>query len=98
VTPPAAESNPHQRSWPRFGFSSSAPDSGHSTDWPPSAASHTKNSCEKAHTVWVAQFQIRVLSLEKVIASKELANRDKDRAMLPLMRTVLDAQQQRNTH
>lgn len=40
----------------------------------------------------VGELQVRVLSLAKLIEAKELANRDKDRAMLPVLRRTLRAQ------
>lgn len=38
----------------------------------------------------IAGLRIRVLGLAEVIASKERANRDKDRAMLPVLRRTLE--------
>lgn len=38
----------------------------------------------------VAGMLLRVLDLETVIASKEFANRDKDRAVLPILRRTLE--------
>ncbi len=38
----------------------------------------------------VGELKLRVLELAKVIESKELANRDKDRAVLPLLRKTLE--------
>jgi hypothetical protein len=35
-------------------------------------------------------FEVRVLKLDKVIETKEAANRDKDRAMLPVLRAARD--------
>ncbi len=41
----------------------------------------------------VAGVSVRVLSLEKIILSKEQADRDKDRATLPLLRRILRLKQ-----
>jgi len=38
----------------------------------------------------VAELRLRVLDLETVIETKELANRDKDRAVLPILRRTLE--------
>lgn len=38
----------------------------------------------------VGDLRVRVLTLGKLIEAKELANRDKDRAMLPLLRRTLE--------
>ncbi len=40
----------------------------------------------------VEDFQVRTLSLEKIILSKEQADRDKDRAVLPILRRTLALQ------
>lgn len=37
----------------------------------------------------IADLRLKVASLETVIESKELANRDKDRATLPILRRTL---------
>ena len=39
----------------------------------------------------VGDLRVRVLSLGKLIEAKELANRDKDRAMLPVLRRTLES-------
>ncbi len=45
---------------------------------------------ERSHILKVADLEIRVLGLAAIIESKEVANRDKDRAMLPLLRRTLE--------
>ena len=42
----------------------------------------------------VAGMRLRVLNLETVIESKEFANRDKDRAVLPILRRTLELKAQ----
>jgi hypothetical protein len=42
----------------------------------------------------VAGVQVRVLGLETIILSKEQANRDKDRATLPILRRTLRLKQE----
>jgi hypothetical protein len=44
------------------------------------------------HVLEVGDLAVRVLDLAKVIETKEHANRDKDRAMLPLLRHTLELQ------
>jgi hypothetical protein len=44
----------------------------------------------------VAGIHLRVLDLETVIASKEFANRDKDRAVLPILRRTLELRKAQN--
>jgi len=46
----------------------------------------------------VAGLALRVLSLEAVIRSKEHADRDKDRAALPLLRKTLSLRGERKDH
>lgn len=41
--------------------------------------------------IQVADFKIKALPLERIIASKKAANRDKDRAVLPALRAALAA-------
>ncbi len=43
----------------------------------------------------VGELRLRVLELAKIIESKELANRDKDKAMLPLLRKTLELKRQK---
>ncbi len=43
----------------------------------------------------VGELRLRVLELAKVIESKELANRPKDRAMLPVLRKTLELKRQK---
>jgi hypothetical protein len=38
----------------------------------------------------VAELQVRSLTLSKLIELKEMADRDKDRAMLPVLRRTLE--------
>jgi hypothetical protein len=45
---------------------------------------------KRAHTRTVDDLEVRVLELSAVIATKEAAGRDKDKAMLPLLRRTLD--------
>jgi hypothetical protein len=49
----------------------------------------------RSHLLPVEDLEVRVLKLDSVIASKERANRDKDRAVLPLLRRTLELK--RNT-
>ena len=44
----------------------------------------------RSHTREIEELRVRVLDLEAVIATKEAAGREKDRAMLPLLRRTLD--------
>jgi predicted nucleotidyltransferase len=44
----------------------------------------------RAKTVRVAGLEVRVLDLAAVIESKEEAGRDKDKAMLPVLRRTLE--------
>ena len=44
----------------------------------------------RSHTREIEDLRVRVLDLADVIASKEAAGRDKDRAMLPLLRRTLE--------
>jgi hypothetical protein len=44
----------------------------------------------RSHTLEVDDLRVRVLDLADVIATKEETNRDKDRAMLPLLRRTLE--------
>jgi hypothetical protein len=44
----------------------------------------------RSHLRSVEDLEVPVLDLASVIASKEVANRDKDRAMLPLLRRTLE--------
>ena len=44
----------------------------------------------------VGELRLRVLKLAKVIESKEQANRDKDRAVLPLMRKTLELKRRKS--
>jgi len=45
---------------------------------------------ERSHVLRVGDLDLRVLKLAAVIESKELADREKDRAMLPVLRRTLD--------
>lgn len=44
---------------------------------------------DSSKTLKVGELHLRVLTLSKIIESKELANRDKDRATLPVLRKTL---------
>ena len=44
---------------------------------------------KKSHLLRLGDLEIRVLELAAIIASKELADREKDRAMLPVLRRTL---------
>ena len=43
----------------------------------------------------VGELRLRVLELAKIIETKELANRDKDRAVLPVLRKTLEIKRQK---
>ncbi len=43
----------------------------------------------------VGELRLRVLALAKIIESKELADRDKDRAVLPVLRKTLELKRQK---
>lgn len=45
---------------------------------------------EDSRLVELGDLGIRVLGLAKIIESKEMANRDKDRAVLPILRKTLE--------
>jgi hypothetical protein len=45
---------------------------------------------ERSHVVQVSGLEVRVLDLASIIESKRIANRDKDRAMLPVLRRTLE--------
>lgn len=45
---------------------------------------------ERSHVLRVGELDLRVLKLAAVIESKELADREKDRAMLPVLRRTLE--------
>ena len=45
---------------------------------------------ERSHLLRVGDLEVRVLELPAIIASKELADREKDRAMLPVLRRTLE--------
>ena len=47
---------------------------------------------ERSHERSVGELSVKVLNLASIIESKEAANRDKDRAMLPLLRRTLEEQ------
>ncbi|MCP3962385.1 MAG: hypothetical protein GY719_31465 [bacterium] len=49
---------------------------------------------ESTRTRQVAELRLQVLELAKVIETKELANRDKDRAVLPVLRKTLELKAQ----
>jgi hypothetical protein len=44
----------------------------------------------RSHVRAIEDLRVRVLDLADVIATKEAAERDKDRAMLPLLRRTLE--------
>jgi hypothetical protein len=44
----------------------------------------------------IGSIEVRILGLEKVIETKEAANRDKDRAVLPVLRRTLEMQRLRD--
>lgn len=48
---------------------------------------------EHTHQRTLADLQIRVLDLAKLIEVKEIANREKDRAVLPVLRRTLEMRQ-----
>jgi hypothetical protein len=50
----------------------------------------------RAHTREIEELEVRVLDLAAVIETKEAAGREKDKAMLPLLRRTLDLKQQRS--
>jgi hypothetical protein len=45
---------------------------------------------DRSHVLRVGDLEVRVLELAAIIESKEVANREKDRAMLPLLRRTLE--------
>jgi hypothetical protein len=45
---------------------------------------------DRSHELRVGDLNIRVLELSAIIESKQLANREKDRAMLPVLRRTLE--------
>ena len=45
---------------------------------------------DKSHRLRLSDLEVRVLDLRWIIASKELADREKDRAMLPVLRRCLE--------
>jgi hypothetical protein len=45
---------------------------------------------DRSHRLRVGELEVWVLDLASIIASKELANREKDRAMLPVLRRCLE--------
>lgn len=45
---------------------------------------------DRSHELGVGDLSIRVLELTAIIESKQLANREKDRAMLPVLRRTLE--------
>lgn len=45
---------------------------------------------ERSHVLQVGELEVRVLDLASVIESKVAANRDKDRAMLPLLLRTME--------
>ena len=45
---------------------------------------------DRSHLLRVGDLEVRVLELPSIIASKELADREKDRAMLPVLRRTLE--------
>ena len=47
---------------------------------------------ERSHVVQLSGLEVRVLDLASIIESKLIANRDKDRAMLPVLRRTLEEQ------
>jgi hypothetical protein len=47
---------------------------------------------ERSHVVQVGGLEVRVLDLASIIESKLVADRDKDRAMLPVLRRTLEEQ------
>ena len=50
---------------------------------------------DSTKTRQVGELRLRVLELAKVIESKELANRDKDKAVLPVLRKTLELKRQK---
>jgi hypothetical protein len=44
----------------------------------------------RSRSLEIEELRVRVLNLQEVIATKEVAGRDKDRAMLPLLRRTLE--------
>jgi len=45
---------------------------------------------DRSHRLHVGDLEVWVLDLPSIIASKEMANREKDRAMLPVLRRCLE--------
>ena len=45
---------------------------------------------DRSHVLSVGELEVRVLELSSIIESKEVADRDKDRAMLPVLRRTLE--------
>ena len=45
---------------------------------------------DRSHSLSVSDLVVRVLKLPSIIASKEIADREKDRAMLPVLRRCLE--------
>jgi len=45
---------------------------------------------DRSHSLRVSDLEVRVLELPSIIASKEVADREKDRAMLPVLRRCLE--------
>ncbi len=50
---------------------------------------------DSVRTLQLGKLRLRVLTLSKVIESKELANRDKDKAVLPVLRKTLELRRER---
>lgn len=70
-----------QRLVTRFGILDVLAKIGHALTYPDLA--------DRTHWIDVGDLRVRVLDLEMIIRSKEEANREKDRATLPLLRSAL---------
>lgn len=55
-----------------------------------------KTEYDRALSVSIRDVPIKLLPLDRIIASKQAADRDKDRAVLPILRTTLDTIRTRN--
>lgn len=51
----------------------------------------------RSHEITIGELEVRVLDLEAVIETKEAADRDKDRAILPLLRETLRLRRERGS-
>jgi hypothetical protein len=49
-----------------------------------------ENLAQRTHAFELAELRVRAVDLPTLIELKELANRDKDRAVLPILRQTLE--------